>query len=327
MTNIVGNEQFSYQADANWAQFPEGYHCQEVVGTAINSQNVVYVFNRGEIPVMTFASDGTLIDQWTDLSIQRAHGISILRDDTVVLTDDVGHQVSLYTPNGELIRHLSDGAASDTGVENMDYRTIKHGGPPFNYPTNVVETESGDLFIVDGYGNARVHHFDADYQHVNSWGEPGAAAGEFNVPHGIDIDENGVLYICDRENTRIQRYSQTGELIDIWTDTIRPAQIFIHDNHAYVSELGYKTGMFAGDTPPAGVTTGGRCSIYDRDGNVVCRWGGGADPCAPGDFYAPHDITVDRDGNIYYAEVVWSAGGRHEEVMKPYHTLQKFTRI
>jgi hypothetical protein len=67
-------------------------------------------------------------------------------------------------------------------------------------------------------------------------------------------------------------------------------------------------------------------SIFNAKGGLVARWGGGADPCAPGDFFAPHDVWVDSQGSIYVAEVVQSAGGKRGLVPRDCHTLQKFAR-
>ena len=72
---------------------------------------------------------------------------------------------------------------------------------------------------------------------------------------------------------------------------------------------------------------GGRLSIFDCDGTLLARWGGGESPSAAGDFFAPHDVWVDKFGDIYVSEVVWSAGAKRGLVSPTCHTLQKFVRI
>jgi hypothetical protein len=84
--------------------------------------------------------------------------------------------------------------------------------------------------------------------------------------------------------------------------------------------------MWPGTTPPTPDATGGRLGIFDRSGKLRARWGGGDNPCAPGDFFAPHGICADSRGDIYMAEVVWSGGGKTGVVPPTCHSLQKFVR-
>jgi hypothetical protein len=67
-------------------------------------------------------------------------------------------------------------------------------------------------------------------------------------------------------------------------------------------------------------------SIFTRKGELQVRWGGGENPEAPGDFFAPHDIWIDSAGDIYVGEVVMSAGGNRGLVSSSCHALQKFVR-
>jgi DNA-binding beta-propeller fold protein YncE len=183
------------------------------------------------------------------------------------------------------------------------------------------------LYIADGYGNARIHKFSADGKLLFSWGEPGDGPGQFHVPHGIAIDRSGVVYVADRENSRIQRFHPDGQFIDEWIDIARPCEVFIDQaDHVFVAELGYRAGMFAGNVAPTLDATGGRVSIFSLAGELLARWGGGENPCAAGDFFAPHDIWVDRRGDVYVSEVCYTAGVSRGLIGTECHTLQKFVR-
>jgi hypothetical protein len=318
--------QLGYEPDDHWAKLPAGWGWSEVAAIATDSRDRVFVFARGEHPVLVFERDGTFLRSWGEGAFVRPHGIFIGPDDMVWCSDDKDHTVQKYTPDGNLLLTLgTSGKPSDTGATSMDFRTIRRAGPPFHYPTNLAISPGGDLYISDGYGNARVHRFSPDGRLLLSWGEPGAGPGQFHLPHGIAVDQQGVVYVADRENSRIQLFDPDGKFLSEWKDVARPCQVFIAGGNVYVAEVGFIAGMWPGTTAPADAP-GGRVSIFDREGRLLARWGGGLDPCAPGDFFAPHGICVDSRGDVYVGEVVWSAGGNRGVVPPTCHALQKFVR-
>jgi DNA-binding beta-propeller fold protein YncE len=250
-------------------------------------------------------------------------------DGAVYFTDDTDHTVRKFTPDGELLLTLgTSGKPSETGASSLDYRTIRRAGPPFHYPTNLSIASDGNLYVTDGYGNARVHVFSPDGRLLFSWGEPGEGPGQFHLPHGIAVDRQGTVYVADRENSRIQLFTPRGDFIAQWNDVARPCQVFIDgSDNVYVAELGFRAGRWPGTGDAPAGATGGRLSIFNLAGHLQARWGGGDDPCAPGDFFAPHGIWVDSHGDIYVAEVILSGGGNRGVVSPDCHTLQKFVRV
>ena len=318
-----------YEADAGWAKCPKAYAWMEVAGVAVDSKNRVFVFNRGPQPVLVFDSAGEFLFSWGAGLFSRPHGITIGPDDSVYCSDDFGHIVRKFTPEGGLLLELGvKGLASDTGATSIDFRTIRRSAEPFNYPTNVALSASGDIYVADGYGNARIHKFSAKGELLVSWGTPGDGPGQFRIPHGLAIDSAGTIYVADRENCRIQLFSGEGDYLSEWRDIARPCQIaFDRAGIAYVAELGFRAGMWPGTSAPATRDTGGRVSVFDRKGQLLGQLGGGDTPTAPGDFFAPHDICVDGNGAIYVAEVVMSAGGNRGLVETSCHSLQKLSLI
>lgn len=320
---------FGYEADDRWAKLPAGWSWSEAVAVATDSRDRVFVFNRGDHPLIVFDPNGEFLTAWGEGLFRRPHGIFIGPDDSVYCTDDFDHTVRKFTPDGQLLLTLgTSGRPSDTGATSVDFRTIRQAGPPFHYPTNLAIAPTGELCICDGYGNARVHVFSPDGRLLRSWGEPGSGPGQFRVPHGIAVDREGVVFVADRENSRIQRFTLHGEYLDEWTEIARPSQVFIDGGGTvYVAELGYRAGMWPGIDAPYPDAPGGRVSVFDQQERLLARWGGGDDPCAAGDFFAPHDICVDRRGDLYMAEVTMSAGGNRGLVSPSCHSLQKFTRL
>ena len=326
---VVGQGELRFAALARWEQLPRGWSFVEVAGVATDSAGNVLVFNRGEHPVIVFDRGGAFLRSWGEGMFARPHGMHVGPDDSVYCTDDFGHAVRKFSPDGQLIWTLgTPGSASDTGATTVDYRTIRRSAGPFNFPTNLAIAPGGELFVTDGYGNARVHRFSPDGKLLGSWGEPGEGPGQFHVPHGIAIDRAGTIYVADRENSRLQLFSPEGDWIGQWGDIARPNNVaFDSQGNVYVAELGYRAGMFPGNLARPGQATGGRLSIFDTGGNVLARIGGGDQPCAAGDFFAPHDVWVDPFDDVYVGEVTMSAGGNRGAVPPECHSLQKFIRL
>lgn len=323
----VGSGSLTFEPVPGWPDVPKQAGLVEAIGVAVDSRDCVYVFARADIPLLVFNPDGSFVRGWGEGLFVRPHGISIGADDTLYLVDDMGHSVRQFTGDGDLIRTIGpSGQPSDTGADGFDYRTIRPGaGPPFNLPTNLVVGPGGDLFITDGYGNARVHRFSAEGDLLASWGAPGAQPGQFNVPHGIGSDGER-LYVADRENSRVQIFSPAGELLAIWDDLARPAQVHVApDGLVYVFELGFHTGIFPWNSPDRSKPSG-RLSIFDRAGNLLTRWGGNGFPTTPEEFYAPHDLYLDSVGSIYTAEVKAAAAKFVGDDTSELPSLRKFVR-
>jgi hypothetical protein len=120
------------------------------------------------------------------------------------------------------------GKAADTGYK-IGASPVKRAAGPFHRVTNVAVLPDGDMYIADGYGNARVHKFSKEGKLLFSWGEPGRGPGQFILPHGIAVDSAGLVYVADRENSRVQIFNPKGEYLREWTFLNRPYDIFIDD--------------------------------------------------------------------------------------------------
>jgi DNA-binding beta-propeller fold protein YncE len=327
MAIIVGQGPYRYRALEHWEKLPPGWSFGEVAGVATDSHDRVYVFSRGEHPIIVFDRAGNFLTSWGEGRFMRAHGIFIGPDDAVYCSDDLDHTVRKFTVEGKLLLTLgTSGQPSDTGIDGIDYRTIKRAGPPFHRPTNLALSSNGDMYVTDGYGNARVHKFAPDGRLLFSWGQPGTGPGQFNLPHGIAVDSDERVYVADRENSRIQIFDARGHYQGEWTDVARPMQVVIDPaGNMLVAEVGFRAGLFPWTAPPTD-PVGARVSVFDRAGKLLSRWGGGPNPCAAGDFFAPHDLWPDSHGDLYVGEVTLSAGGNRGLVPKDCHALQKFVR-
>lgn len=342
MTVKVGMGSFVYEVAEGWGRLPTGWDLVEVGGVAVDSQDRIFAFSRGEHPVIIFDRDGDFLGSWGEDMFRRAHGICIGPDDAVYCADDGGHTVRKFTPEGELLLTLGvKGQPSDTGYDGRDMMTIERGGPPFNRPTNIAIGPKGEIYVTDGYGNARIHKFAPDGQHLLSWGQPGTGPGEFHLPHGICLDQQGLIYAGDRQNNRIQVFNSRGEFVGQLGDVARPNDLcFDVAGNLYVAEAGHRLGdmplffpwqgsdeaieLAKSASAPASRRAPSRVSIFAPDGQLQMRLGGD-DGCAPGSFLAAHGICVDSRGELYVAEVTVSA--THDATPPGCPVLQKLIRV
>jgi len=309
-----------------WEKLPPGYVHKDVDGVAIDSTDNVYLMTRQDARVIVYDQDGNFLWSWGEgIFTPRTHGIAIGPDGMVYTVDDGDHTVRKFTPDGKQLMTIgTPGKASETGYDGKDHGSIKYSGPPFNRPTDVAIARDGELYVCDGYGNARVHRFTPDGKLIQSWGDPGTGPGQFRLPHGIGISPDDRVFVADRENDRIQIYSRNGQLLDMWTHVQRPTDIsFDREGRVYVSELWWRVGQSSFTHGQIQYDLPGGIRVLDLSGNVLLHWCS-ADREAPGSFVAPHTLCVDSHGNLYVGEVTWTFGVFRGGVREDAHTFQKF---
>jgi sugar lactone lactonase YvrE len=316
-----------YALVEGWEQLPRGYEHRDVAGVAVDREDRVYLICRGDHPVIVYDEKGKFLRSWGEGDFTyRTHGISVGPDQMLYCTDDGNHTIRKFTPEGKLLLTLGTmNTPSDTGYDGKDTATATRPAGPFNRPTNIAVGPKGDLYVSDGYGNCRVHQFSPTGELKRSWGTAGQGPGQFFLPHGIAVHADGRVFVCDRENDRIQIFSPDGEYLAEWTDTRRPTHLVFDARHrAYVSELWWQPGQTSRRYGPATGVGSGRVSVYDGDGRVLARWGG-PDAAAAGSFAAPHGIAVDSRDDVYVSEVTWTFAASRKHVPEGTHTFQKFS--
>jgi DNA-binding beta-propeller fold protein YncE len=299
MDNIVKSNAFSFRVDFEWAKLPAGWSFFEIADIATDSRDRVFVFCRGEHPVMVFSRDGSFLFSWGEGLFKRAHGITIGPDDNLYCVDDLDHTAKKFTPEGKLL--LTVGTPGKPAAFQ--------GGSPFNQPTKVaLEPGTGAFYVSDGYGNARVHKYSAEGELLFSWGRSGSDPGEFNLVHSICTDRQGRVYVADRESHRIQVFDDTGRYITQWNNLHRPCGFFITQGDPQLAIIG--------QIPPSLKVNirypnlGARITIHDLAGKRLASIGD-VNPGEelPAQFLAPHGIAADSRGDIYIGEVAYSHFG------------------
>ena len=286
----LGSGQFTYEVEVNWESLPPGYRWREVAAVATDSKDNVYVFNRGDHPMIVFDKEGNFLRSWGEDFFVRPHGVTVGPDDTLYCTDDGDHTVRQCTLDGKVLMTI--------GVPGKPAELFS--GDPFNRCTHVaIDPQSGELYVSDGYGNSRVHKYTPDGKLLFSWGEPGTDEGQFNIAHNIVTDKDGWVYVADRENHRVQIFDRNGKFETQWPNLHRPCALYItEEQNIYIGELGW--GMAVNRNLP---NIGPRISVVNTKGETLARIGHLGYGLEVGQFISPHGICLDSNQNIYVAEV------------------------
>jgi hypothetical protein len=318
MSVTLGSGEHRYQVAESWAKLPDKWEFMDVAAVAVDSKDQVYVFNRGEHPMIVFDRDGNFLRSWGEGVFRRAHGLHIDAHDNLYCTDDGDHTVRRCTTMGKIELTI--------GVPGKPAPYMS--GEPFHRCTHTALSPRGDIFVSDGYGNARVHKFSPDGKLLLSWGESGTEPGQFNIAHNIASDEDGWVYVADRENHRVQVFDGNGKYETQWNNLHRPCGLYCCRGKSptfVIGELG--PGLPVNLKAP---NLGPRLSIVDAKGKLISRLGGqhGAG-LEPGKFIAPHGLALDSKGDIYVGEVSytnWKTSFPGQDMPRPLRSLQKLRK-
>ena len=272
--------------------------------------------------VLKFDSTGKLVKSFGAGLLVFPHGIHVDKDGNVWVTDGqdnapvpargaggargaapsgpigprpgatLGNQVYKFSPDGKVLLTLG----KPGGAASPDY---------FYQPNDVITAPNGDIFVSEGHGagNNRVLKFDKAGKFIKEWGKLGTGPGEFDQPHALAFDSKGLLYVGDRNNNRVQVFDQNGTFVKEYKQWSRPSGIFIKNDVLYSADsesesvsqnhYGWKRGIRWGSL---------------KDGKIVGfipdpETGTNKDATPFRGTSAAEGVAVDKDGNIYGAEV------------------------
>ncbi len=274
-----------------------GITLDRVVGVGLDSRGRIYLAHRGEHPVLRLHPDGAFDREIGAQHLRKSvaydlrgpvpipmaerhwmHGLHVDPWDNLWITDVSRHLVFKFAPEGALLLTL--------GVDGVTGCDATH----FFQPTHVCVLPSGEFFITDGYGNSRIAKFGADNRFQFDWGRRGTGDAEFHTPHVITLGADGLLYMTDRENDRIQVFRTDGKHVATWSD--------LHSIDGLIAAPdGFLYGTCALDST---------LLRLDLAGRVLDAWN------FAGRLASPHGIAVAQDGAIYVAETgdLWRITGR-----------------
>ena len=264
-----------YRVVADWPKLPHNWRLGQVAGVAADQRGRYYIYHRGDEapPLICFDREGEYLDSWGEGAYVRPHMVKCDGDDNIWLIDDNGHVLYLYSPEGKLLKSLGT-----KGVPGED-------GSHFDKPTDIAFGSGGGFYVSDGYGNKRVSRFDGDLGFLGQWGSEGVGEGQFVLPHAVTTDDEGLVYVADRNRWRVQIFSPEGSFLRQWTHVGKPFGIvYASDGYLYVCD-----------------GTNARVTKVERSGRVVGFFGVlGGDA---GQISTAHNIAVAPNGDILLAHL------------------------
>lgn len=228
-----------YRLVENWAQLPDGFTWGQVIAVEVDPEGNLITFQRcssdtcvgqSAPPLLKFSPSGEHLMSWGEGLIVWPHGLDIDSEGNIWVTDGrhegaMGEVIHKFSSDGELLMTIGTPGVSGSGAYT------------FNGICDVAVADNGDIFVADGHFNNRVVKYSADGKFVKSWGQPGTGPSEFDMPHSIDIDSKGRVFVADRGNSRIQIFDQDGHYLDSWRQFGRPSGIYITaDDRLFVAD-------------------------------------------------------------------------------------------
>jgi len=184
----------------------KGWTAGMVSWVASDSTGLIYLLQRDlkVDPVIVLDRSGKIVRSWGKGMYVTPHAIRLDPQGNVWTTDSASSMVYEFSPTGQKLL------------------AIEIGGQPtprtaFCSTTDIAFAPNGHLYISDGYHNARILEYTSTGTKLRQWGTPGTGPGQFRLPHSIQVDEHGVVYVADRENGRIHRFDLQGHYLGEWS--------------------------------------------------------------------------------------------------------------
>ena len=213
------------------------------------------------------------------------HGLEIDNNDNIWVTDVALHQVFKFNPNGKLLLTLG--------------KSFKPGNDQnhFNMPTDVSVLSDGSFYVSDGYGNSRIMKFSKQGKFLFQIDGFGKGKNEFNIPHGIDNDLQNNIYVADRENNRVKKFDNKGDLLKIWQNKTSQQLYSVKVDNK--NDLVYAIDYYIKDGKEI---MGSNIFVLDKELNLLNKFGRSGNYKGPITRY--HDIEIDQFGSIYAADIL-----------------------
>jgi len=220
----------AFTVDGSWARLPDGT-------SWVGSTSWITTDGKGQVVVLVrtaphfrvFARDGRFVKAFGDGGLfESAHSLTIDAQGFLWVTDSAAHLVHKLGPDGRLLLTLGKkGVAGDNASRDR-----------FNQPNHVAIAPSGDIYVSDGYQNARVVQFSASGTFVRIiGGVKGTQPGQLQLPHGVALDSRGRILVNDSDNQRVSVFDTEGRFVESWPFPSRGGIAVAADDTVYISDV------------------------------------------------------------------------------------------
>ena len=220
----------TYQVDSDWARLPAGSAWNgNTSWITADGKGQVMVLVRTAPYFRVLGRDGLLRKTFGDDGLfQSAHSVTIDPEGNLWVTDSAAHVVQKFSPDGRPLMMLGrKGVAGDNASRDL-----------FNQPNHVAIARNGDVYVSDGYVNARIVHFSKDGDFIRIiGGVKGSAPGQLQLPHGVALDSRGRILVNDSDNQRVSIFDRDGKFVEAWPFPSRGGIAVAADDTVYVSDV------------------------------------------------------------------------------------------
>lgn len=287
-----------------FGKMPPGLYMGEAVGVATNSKGTVYVSTRsGESHVFEFDRNGNFVKEFAQGSYAYgfAHAVRVDKDDNVWTIDEGTNVVLKFSPSGKLLMVMGKRPDPIDQLAKMPGTAPYSGADrPYSYhrPTDIAWDAQGNIFISDGYGDARVVKYDKDGRFIKSVGTRGNGVNQFNTPHGMTADKQGNIYVADRGNGRIVVLDNDLNWKATWDQYGNPWSVCSTQS---TPQYLYTTNSTGPPMEVGNVAVTGEIYKLNLDGSAVGRFGKGGR--GPKEFATTHTLDCRNPSEVYTAEI------------------------
>jgi sugar lactone lactonase YvrE len=309
-----------YDVDMSWPKpFPDRWVLGGLGGVCVDAQDHVFLLNRQDVlegdlnagtlapPIIEIDRDGSLINSWGDPKLldPRLHSCFFDADGNMWIASSPSGMVQKYTHDGgRLLMTIGKKGELDSSDGTAKGKPLNSAAARFFMPSSLfVDPKNGEVYVSDGEsrnGNRRVVVFDRQGTFLRQWQPDG-----MQTVHCMTVSSDGWVYVCNRENARIQIYDTKGTFaknIEVpWKPFTPPAD-------GTAKESGGSAVSLELSRDPAQRLmyvinqNNSQIEIIDRaSGKIVSTAGRGVGHF-PGQFDQPHGLAVDSLGNIYVTE-------------------------